>query len=115
MVEDLIKEGATQFYLGGYGEFDSLAHQAVRTLQKTYPQIESVYIMAYMDRPPCNVAMYDGTLYPPIEVGPQRFAISRRNRWMASVADVAVGYIQQENYGGAATMWQRCKGRRIKF
>lgn len=34
VVRGLIKEGATQFYLGGYGEFDNLAHQAVWALQK---------------------------------------------------------------------------------
>ncbi len=62
-----------------------------------------------MDRLPCNVAMYDDTLYPPIEEGPQRFAISRRNKWMVDQARVVVAYICHENYGGASQMWKLAK------
>ncbi len=52
--------------------------------------------MTYMERLPCNGVMYDDTLYPPIEEGPQRFAISHRNRWMSKVADVTVGLSQRK-------------------
>lgn len=65
--------------------------------------------MAYINRPPCNMAMYDDILYPPIEIGPQRFAISRRNKWMVTEADVVVAYIQHEEYGGASAMWKQAK------
>ena len=39
VTQDLIEQGATTFYLGGYGEFDSLAASILREQKKKYPQI----------------------------------------------------------------------------
>ena len=36
---------------------------------------------------------YDGTLYPPLETIPRRFAISHRNRWMVDAAGVGVACV----------------------
>lgn len=38
-VEALIQEGATDFYLGAYGAFDSLAMSAVRESKKKYGNV----------------------------------------------------------------------------
>ena len=35
VTQDLIEQGATTFYLGGYGEFDSLAASILREQKKT--------------------------------------------------------------------------------
>ncbi|WP_409967222.1 hypothetical protein RFF05_11445 [Bengtsoniella intestinalis] len=109
VVGDLINEGATHFYLGGYGDFDSMAFKVVRSFKKTHPNIETTYVKAYLDRDPWNVDWYDGTTYPPIEIGPARFAIVRRNRWLAETADVVVSYLRYEDSGGAAAMWKHAK------
>lgn len=115
VIGDLIEAGATQFYLGGYGEFDSLAFTVIRKLKKSYSHIEAIYVMPYLDRQPWNVDWYDGTTYPPIEQHPKRFAISYRNRWLAEMADVVVSYVQNEDSGGAAAMWRHAikKQKRI--
>lgn len=111
VVEGLIKEGATQFYLGGYGEFDAMAFQVVTDLQKIHPQIKTVYVKAYLDWNPCNVDWYDGTTYPPIEEGPPRFAITRRNKWLAETCDVMVVYLRYTDAGGAAAMYKQAMGK----
>ena len=39
VTQSLIEQGATTFYLGGYGAFDSLAASILREQKKKYPQI----------------------------------------------------------------------------
>ena len=101
VIEELIAEGATEFYLGGYGEFDSLAARAVRDAKETHPDIRATLVIPYMDRD-FNTALYDGSVYPPLESVPRRFAISKRNEWMIEQADVVVSGVTHD-WGGAAT------------
>ena len=99
-IEKLIAEGATEFLLGGYGEFDSMAAVAVRNVKSRHPGICSTLVIPYIDRD-YDPALYDGSLYRPLETVPRRFAISKRNEWMVSNSDVVVAYTQH-NWGGAA-------------
>lgn len=48
VTQSLIEQGATTFYLGGYGAFDSLAASVLREQKKRYPQIELVLVLAYL-------------------------------------------------------------------
>ena len=89
VTQKLIEQGATTFYLGGYGAFDSLAASVLREQKKQYPQIELVLVLAYLNTGR-NTSGYDSTVYPPLETVPRRFAISHRNRWMVESADVVV-------------------------
>ena len=109
----LIEQGATTFYLGGYGAFDSLAASILREQKKQYPQIELVLVLAYLNTER-NTSGYDSTVYPPLETVPRRFAISHRNRWMVESADVVVAYVLHD-WGGAATTlrWAKQKKKQI--
>jgi len=97
---DLIEQGAKEFYLGGYGEFDLLCAVTLREMQKEYPYIRLILVLPYLNS---NIltAVYDETLYPPLETVPKRFAISRRNEWMVKECDVVVAYVTH-GWGGAA-------------
>lgn len=99
VVAALIEEGATEFYLGGYGDFDYMAAKIVRELKKDLSDIQSTLVIPYMDRD-YNKELYDGSIYPPLENTPLRFAISKRNEWMVDQADVVVAYITHD-WGGA--------------
>lgn len=101
VIADLIAEGATEFYLGGYGEFDSMAAHAVREAKAAHPEIISMLVIPYMDRD-FDPALYDNSVYPPLETVPLKFAISKRNEWMVNQADVVVSCITH-GWGGAAT------------
>ena len=92
VTQKLIEQGATTFYLGGYGAFDSLAASILREQKKQYPQIELVLVLAYLNTER-NTSGYDSTVYLPLETVPRRFAISHRNRWMVESADVVVAYV----------------------
>ena len=99
-VERLIDEGATEFYLGGYGEFDRLAASVIWRLKEKHPGISSVLVLPYLDRKMAT-DHYDLTTYPPLETVPRRYAILRRNEWMVQTADVVVAYVCH-SWGGAA-------------
>ncbi len=96
----LIEGGADTFYLGGYGAFDGLAAAAVKKQKKTYPHIELILVLAYLDRD-IDTSYYDDSTYPPLERVPRRYAILRRNEWMVSASDVVVSGVTH-SWGGAA-------------
>lgn len=101
-VEMLAAEGADSFYLGGYGDFDRLAASVVWGLKEKYPFLTSTLVLAYLGRE-VNADIYDGTVYPPIESAPLRYAITARNRWMVEHSDVLVAYILLDSGGAADT------------
>ena len=100
-VEELIKKGAKEFLLGGYGSFDSMAAVVVRELKQAYPKIRSTLVIPYLDRKYDNMGYYDAFVYPPIEQAPKRLAIIKRNEWMVDNSDVVIAYVDHD-WGGAA-------------
>ncbi len=100
ILPSLIEGGADTFYLGGYGAFDRLAAAAVMRQKAVYPNIESVLVLAYLNRK-VDTSDYDSTTYPPLERVPLRLAILKRNEWMVSVSDVVVSGVIY-SWGGAA-------------
>ena len=74
-------QGTHTFYLGGYGDFDLLAANVLHELKPEYPEVKSILILPYPDRP-ADADLYDSTIYPPLENVPKRYAISHRNKWM---------------------------------
>ena len=110
VTQKLIEQGATTFYLGGYGAFDSLAASVLRKQKKQYPQVELILVLAYLNTG-IDTSGYDSTVYPPLETVPRRFAISHRNRWMVESADVVVAYVLHD-WGGAATTLRCAKQKK---
>lgn len=102
-MEALIQEGATKFYLGGYGHFDRIAASVVWTMKEKYPSVCSVLVIPYLNRV-ADTSQYDYTTYPPLENASKRFAISRRNPWLVQEADIVVTYVRHTWGGAAATL-----------
>lgn len=112
-VEQLILDGATDFYLGGYGAFDAMAASVVRSLKNQYPSIRSILVLPYLDRK-VDAPGYDMTTYPPLETVPKRYAILRRNQWIVDAADVVVAYVRYDWGGAAQTLaYAKRKKKRI--
>ena len=98
---DLIENhGATEFYVGNNGNFDTMVRRQLEDLSQTYPITYNV-VLAYL---PVKKSEYDdftNTLLPEgIETIPKRFAISYRNKWMLEQSDTVVSYVIR-TYGGA--------------
>lgn len=99
-IRDLIKQGATEFLLGGYGAFDLVSAGIIKKLQNYYPHIKSVLVLAYLNRD-YDTYLYHESVYPPIENVPKRLAILRRNEWMVEQSDVIISGVYHF-WGGAA-------------
>ena len=93
-------------YVGGYGDFDELSAIACYELKREI-NIEVVYVTPYLSatrrshlEEMKSRGLYDSSVYPPIENVPLKFAISKRNEWMMSAADLVIAYVSH-SYGGA--------------
>lgn len=109
ILPSLIEGGANTFYLGGYGDFDRLAAAAVKRQKATYPHIESILVLPYLDRK-FDISAYDSTTYPPLEKVPSRYAIVKRNQWMVNMSDVVISGVTC-GIGGAAKTLDYAKRR----
>ena len=98
---DLIENhGATEFYVGNNGNFDTLVRRQLENLSQTYPITYSV-VLAYIPTKKSEYDDFTNTLLPEgIETAPKRFAISYRNKWMIQQTDVVVTYVTH-SFGGA--------------
>lgn len=97
----------TDFYLGGYGNFDNLCNRVLKGFQKDFPLLKRVFVTPYLD--PDNAALkaakdeYDEILYPfEAKVFP-KYAIIKRNLWIIDNSDLVVGYIFRSHGGAAQT------------
>ena len=109
-LEEKIGDRPAEFYLGGYGNFDRFALLCGKKFQSTHPNTKLIFVTPYLtdDYLKSMEANYDGIVYPPLERVPKRFAISRRNRWMAEQADYMVAYVTR-SWGGAFQAMKRAQ------
>ena len=100
---DLIENhGATEFYVGNNGNFDTMVRRQLEELSQVYPITYSV-VLAYLPTKKSEYEDHSNTILPEgIETVPKRFAISYRNKWMVEQSDIVVTYVAR-TYGGA---WQ---------
>lgn len=101
------------FYLGGYGDFDSFAHRCAKEYKKTHRSARLVFVTPHIGKWPDRRREYlqdeyDEILYPPLEGVPYRFAISQRNCYMMDMADVVIAYVAVD-FGGAYQALQYAK------
>ena len=108
VVSEIPAEQCVTFYCGGYGDFDFCAEKATLETKKAFPgrEIKRFYITPYIDdshRERLNdmEKRFDGTIYPPLETVPLKYAISKRNEWMIDQADMVVSGVTHD-WGGAA-------------
>ena len=126
MVEEQIRNNITiampvTCYLGGYGDFDEICARVCKELKQEYEGIEVVYVAPYISlteqakiKEMQRYGLYDTSIYPPIENVPLRFAISKRNEWMMTNADLVIAYVNH-NYGGAHKSLQIAKRKKKRI
>lgn len=104
-IGELIAQGITEFWSGGYGHFDHMCERAVREWKTCGAAVKLVLALAYMPKSDEETQRYlstfDETFLPDLSSCPARLAISRRNEWLARHAEHALVYVQHP-FGGAA-------------
>ena len=99
ILESTRQDEKISFYCGGYGDFDNLSVKACGLIKEKRPNSEILFVSPYLEKTAQN-RDYDGTIYPPIEGVPFKFAIVKRNEWMVEKADLVIAYVKH-TYGGA--------------
>jgi len=87
--------GVTDFIVGKYGRFDSLAAQCVKAAKKRRTEVTLTLLLPYhpYDCPIPTPPGFDSTFYPPgMETVPKRVAIVRANRYMVDHSDYLITY-----------------------
>ena len=115
LVSEIIKNPTCKFYLGGYGDFDSLCLRTLRELKKEFQDIELIFITPYIDKNYSKLEFakyhYDDVIFPPLENVPSKFAILKRNEWMVEEADLVIAYVMY-SWGGAVKTLEYAKRKK---
>ena len=116
LIKEISKNPTCKFYLGGYGDFDSLCLRTLRELKTDFPDIELLFITPYLDNNYSKLELakyyYDDIIFPPIENVPRKFAILKRNEWMVDSADLVIAYVKY-SWGGAAKTLEYAKRKKV--
>ena len=100
ILESTVGDAPAEFFLGGYGNFDSFAYSCCKKYKIKHPKVSLVFVTPYLKIDPTYAALYDSVVYPDIEDKPLKFAITYRNKYMVEKADIVVAFIDHE-WGGA--------------
>lgn len=105
ILENEVGEKPAEFYLGGYGTFDSYALRACEKFRKTHGGVRLFFITPYLDNIYLKNKEFitqtcDEVIFPPIEKVLKPYAILARNKWMAKQADLVIAYL--DCYAGGA-------------
>ncbi len=95
-VERHIEElGVTQFIVGRYGAFDTMAAGVLREAKHRHPAISLQLLLPYhpAQRLEPIPEGFDSTMYPFVRPVPQRIAIARANRQMVDTCDFLIAYV----------------------
>lgn len=120
IIEYIEKEGVDTFYLGGRGRFDWFCANLVKEIKNDYPYIKSNLVLSYLtnkidDNDKKMIEkIYDGTIYPPLESVPHRFAIIKRNEWIVQQSDIIFFYVKY-SWGGANSALVYAKKKQKKY
>ena len=110
VVEEQIKFGENEFYVGTHGHFDFMVIDVLRDAKKTYPHIFYSVVLAYMpDGSPDEYSFYkpEETMYPEgLESVPRKFAINWRNDWMLKQSSTVICYAKH-HFGGAGKFTEK--------
>ena len=116
LIKEITKKPTYKFYLGGYGDFDSLCLRTLRELKKEFQDIELIFITPYIDKNYSKLEFakyhYDDVIFPPLESVPRKLAILKRNEWMVEEADLVIAYVKY-SWGGAAKTLEYAKRKKV--
>ena len=103
-------EEHVEFYLGGYGRFDSFAYACAKKYKETHKNARLIFITPYITKEYITQRAdgYDEIIYPALENKPKKYAILFRNQWMIRKSDMVIVYVKH-SVGGAFKTYQYAK------
>ena len=110
LTELIEKRNVDMFYVGNSGAFDRLVRSVLRELTQKYSHISYAVVLSRLPEGRDGEDFSDTILPEGIEEAPPRFAISWRNKWMLSKAELVVTYVTR-SWGGAWQFSEKAKSR----
>lgn len=116
VLKEIEKEACSMpivFYLGGYGDFDSIAKRVALKYKQTHIGTILTFVTPYLDdkylkrREPLKYG-YDNIIYPDLEKFPRKYAIIERNKYMVKSADFVIVFVKY-SLGGASKTFEYTK------
>ncbi len=110
--EHITKHGVTEYVVGHYGRFDSMAAEAVMEGKKRHPQVKLTMLLPYhpAKRKIILPQGFDGSWYPPgMETVPPRVAVIRANRCAVDRARYLITYVRHP--GNAKALVEYAKNK----
>ena len=118
LLQEIRKNSACKFYLGGYGDFDSLCLNILKEIKADFPTIELLFITPYLNDNYSKLETaklyYDGIIYPPLENVPRQFCISKRNEWLIKNSSFLIAYVSH-TFSNSYTWMQKASKRGLKI
>jgi len=103
----IVEYGVTEFIVGHYGGFDSMAAKAVIVAKKKHPHVSLLLLLPYhpAEHPIETPEGFDSTYYPEgMETVPRNVAIIRSNRYMVDHASLLIAVFDGTAGGTQYTM-----------
>ncbi len=92
VADHITEHGVTDFVVGHYGRFDSMAARAVREEKARHPEVTLTLLLPYYPNT-YDTDKYDRSFYPPgMEAVPKPYAIVRANQYMLRHSDYLICY-----------------------
>ena len=105
--------GVTEFIVGHYGNFDSMAAAAVKEAKKRHPKVQLTLVLPYHPAisPVSKPDGFDSTYYPwEDEHIPKRIAIVKTNQRMVADCDYLIAYVWH-HMGGSGQIVEYARKR----
>ena len=94
----ILNEDVIEFFVGNYGQFDSLVKSVLEKMKDIFPQIKAHMVLPYHPyyvkdlKEPKN---FDGVIYPEeLNNVPKRLAIVKLNHLMVDRAEYLIAYVE---------------------
>lgn len=120
--EELVRNnGVTTFWVGHYGNFDSLAANSVRKLKEKYATIELDLVLPYVTN---SINQYKEMYYKDYdnliiadmpENTPVKYRILKCNQYMVNCSDFLIAYVNYSFGGAVKTLEYAQKKENIKI
>ena len=116
LLDSIIGGGSVEFFLGGYGGFDTFAYRCCTEYKRIHPSASLTFVTPYIDSARLREYSkhFDATLYPPLDHRSKKFAICHRNRYMIDCSDAVIFYVTH-SWGGAYQAYEYAMKRGKKI
>lgn len=101
IIHNVILQGYSIFYDGGYGYFDELSTKIILDIKVNNPNIKLIKVLTNYSQSKKYPDYYDETILPELEEYFYKQRIIKRNQWIVDNSDIVICHVIHEFNSGA--------------